>query len=69
MYTSKSYVAPVAYSSTSDVLGTCRAGILRSRPWICMYVACHQKEQVLVRSGRRRSGFVVEVRISSATAN
>ena len=36
-----------------------------------IYVARHQKEQELgtVRSGRRRSGFVVELRISSAAAN
>ena len=37
--------APVAYSSTGDLLGTYRAGILGSRPWIRMYVARHQKEQ------------------------
>ena len=59
------------YFSTGDVLGTYWAGILGGRPWIRMYVARHQKEQELcaVRSGRRRSGFVVELRISSAAAN
>ena len=40
-------LSPVAYSSTNDVSGKCRAGILGSRPWIQMYVACHQKEQEL----------------------
>ena len=58
-------VAPVAYSSTSDASGTYRAGILSSMPWIRMYVARHQKD----RSGRRHSGFVVELSIRSAAAN
>ena len=71
MYPSRTSGAPVACSSTGDVSGTYRARILGSRPWIWMYVGCHQKEQELgtVRSGRRRCGFVVELRISSAAAN
>ena len=57
MQPSRTSGAPVAYSSTSDVSGTYRAGILSdvsgtyragilgSRPWIRMYVARHQKEE------------------------
>ena len=47
MHPSRTSCAPVAYSSTGDVSGTYRAGILGSRPWIRMYVARHQKEQEL----------------------
>ena len=47
MYPSRTSGAPVAYSSTGDVLGTHRTGILGSRPWIRVYVARHQKEQEL----------------------
>ena len=66
MHPSRTSGAPVAYSSTGDVSGTYRAELLGSRPWIRMYVARHQKEKEL---GSRRSGFVVEFRISSTTAN
>ena len=69
MHPSRTSGAPVAYFSTGDVSGTYRAGILGSRPWIRMYVARHQKGRSWIRSGRRRSGFVVELRISSAAAN
>ena len=71
MHPSSTSSAPVAYSSTDDVSGKYWAGILGDRPWIRMYVARHQKEQELcaVRTGHRRSGFVVELRISSAAAN
>ena len=47
MHPSSTSGAPVAYSSTGDVAGTYRAGILGGRPWIRMYVARHQKEQEL----------------------
>ena len=47
MHPSRTSGEPVAYSSTGDVSGTYRAGILGSRPWIRMYVAHHQKEQEL----------------------
>ena len=71
MHPSRTSGSTGAYSSTSDVSGTYKTGILGSRPWILKYVARHQKEQELgtVRSGRRRIGFVVELRISSPTAN
>ena len=63
----------VAYSSTSVLSGTYSAGIHGNKSWIRMYVARHQKEQELgtdrTGSGRRRSGLVVELRNSSATAN
>ena len=62
MHPSSTSGAQVAYSSTGDVSGTYWAGILSGRPWIRMYVARHQ--QKLGRSCRRRSGFVVELRIS-----
>ena len=45
MHPSRTKVALVAYSSTSDVSGTYRTWILGSRAWISMYVARHQKEQ------------------------
>ena len=56
MHPSRTSGAPVAYSSTSDVSGTYRAGIFGSRPWIRMYVARNQKEQELgmVRSSMYR---------------
>ena len=44
MHPSRTAGAPVAYSSTSDVSGTYRTGILDSRPWIGMCVARLQKE-------------------------
>ena len=70
MHPSSTSGASVAYSSTGDVSGTYLAGILGGRPWIRMYGARHQKERMsCVRSGRRRSGFVVELRLSSAAAN
>ena len=47
MHPSRTSGAQIAYSSTSDITGTYRAGILGSRPWIRMYVARHQKEQEL----------------------
>ena len=70
MHPSRTSGAPVAYSSTGDVSGTYRPGILGSRPCIWLYVSRHQKKQELCTgSGRRRSGFVVELRNSSAAAN
>ena len=69
MHPSSTSGAPVAYSSTGDVSGTYWAGILDSRPWIRMYVARHQKEHELGTVRSSRSGFVVEMRISSAAAN
>ena len=71
MHPSRTSGAPVAYSPTSDVSGTYRAVILGSRPWIQMYVAHHQNELELgtLQSGRRHSGFVVELSIGSAAAN
>ena len=62
-------VALVAYSSTSDVAGTCITGVLGSRALVWMHVARHLEEQELGLSGRRRSGFVVEMRISSSAPN
>ena len=55
MHPSRTSVAPVAYSSTSDVSGTYRAGILGSRTWIWMYVARYQKEKEL---GTARSSLL-----------
>ena len=71
MHPSSTSGAPVAYSSTGDVSGTYWAGILGGSPCFgCMSPAI-RRSRSCVRSGRRRSDFVVELRsrISSAAAN
>ena len=64
MHSSRTSVAPVAYSLTSDVSGPYRA---IGPGFGCMSPAI-RRSRSLVRSDRRRSGFVAEVRISSAAA-
>ena len=68
MHPSRTYVALVAYSSTNDVSGTYRTGVLGSRAWVWMPVARQLEEQEFL-YGCRRSGFVIEIRIRSAAAN
>ena len=71
MHRSRTSVALVAYSSTSDVAGTYRTGVPGSAGPGFGCVARHLEEQELgwVRSICRRNGFVVKMRISSAASN
>ena len=45
MHPSRTSVALVAYSSTSDISGTHGTCVLGSRAWILTYVARHLKKQ------------------------
>ena len=47
MHPSRTFVALVAYSSTSDGAGTYMTGVLGSRSWVWMYVARNLEEQEL----------------------
>ena len=47
MHPSRTYVALVAYSSTSDVLGAYRTEILGCRDWVWMHIDRHLDEQEL----------------------
>ena len=47
MYPSRTYIVMVAYSSTSDVVGSYMTGVLGSRACIWMYVARHLEDQEL----------------------
>ena len=69
MHLSSTSGAPVAYSSTGDVSGTYWEGILGvGHGFGCMSPAIRRCRSCVL-SGRRRSGFVVELKISSAAAN
>ena len=47
MYPSSTSVALVSYSSTIDVAGIFRTGVLVNKDWVRMYFARHLEEQVL----------------------
>ena len=68
MHPSSTSGAPVAYSSTGDVSGTYWA-YLAVGPGFGSISPAIRRSRSCVQSGRRRSGFVVELRISSTAAN
>ena len=69
MHPSSTSGAPVAYSSTGASRAHTGQGYLTVGPGFGCTSPATRRSRSWVRSGRRRSGFVVEMRISSAAAN